>query len=187
MKKFVTGLSLVLFLASCTQVKIAYVDVEQVLKEYEGSKKAEEELKVQTEQMSNELDQLAMPFQQKVQEYQQASQSMSATARQEREQELMREQQMLQQRQQMAQQQVQAESQRKMDEINEDIESFLKSYAKSKGYSYILGTSMQTRSVLYGEESLDITDEVIEALNAEFESADAEEPAQEEATPDTVN
>ena len=187
MKKFVTGLTLVLALASCTQTKIAYVDVEEVLKEYEGSKKAEEELNAQSEQMSIELDQLAMPFQQKVQEYQQNSQSMSASARQEKEQELMREQQMLQQRQQMAQQQVQAESQKKMDEINEEIESFLESYAKSKGYSYILGTSMQTRSVLYGEESLDITDDVIEALNADFGTADTEEATEQMQEPDTVN
>ena len=178
---------MVLALASCTQAKIAYVDVEQVLQEYEGSKKAEAELKVQSEQIAYELDQLALPFQQKVQEYQQKSQSMSASARQEREQELMREQQMLQQRQQMAQQQVQAESQNKMDEINEDIESFLKSYAKSKGYSYILGTSMQTRTVLYGEESLDITDDVIEALNADFATTADEKPTQEDQTPDTVN
>ena len=170
MKKIVGALALIFALASCTQVKIAHVDVEEILKEYKGSKKAEEEMKAQSEQMANELDQLAIPFQQKVQEYQQNSQNLSASARQEKEQELMQEQQMIQQRQQIAQQQVQAEGQKRIDKINEDIESFLEGYAKSKGYTYILGSSEQTKSVLYGEESLNITAQVIEALNADYDS-----------------
>jgi outer membrane protein len=181
MKKLVGALALIFALASCTQVKIAYVDVEEVLREYEGSKKAEEEMKTQSEKISNELDQLAIPFQQKVQEYQQNSQSMSASTRQEKEQELMQEQQMIQQRQQIAQQQVQAEGQKMIDQINEDIEAFLASYAKSNGYTYILGTSATTKSVLYGEESLDITEQVLDALNADYDGKEAEA----ETKPDT--
>ncbi len=77
---------------------------------------------------------------------------------------------MIQQRQQMAQQQVQAEGQKKIDQINEDIEDFLASYGKSNGYTYILGTSATTKSVLYGDESLDITDQVLDALNADYDS-----------------
>ncbi len=47
MKKLVGALVLVFALTSCTQVKIAHADVEEILKEYEGSKKAEEEMKAQ--------------------------------------------------------------------------------------------------------------------------------------------
>ena len=43
MKKIAVVFSLMMILTSCTQVKIAYVDLEEVMKEYEGSKKAEEE------------------------------------------------------------------------------------------------------------------------------------------------
>lgn len=187
MKKFVGLLAFVFLMVSCNQVKIAYVDVEEVLKEYKGSKKAEEEMKAQSETMANELDQLAIPFQQKVQEYQKNSQNMSTSARQEKEQELMQEQQMIQQRQQMAQQQVQSEGQKKIDQINEDVEEFLEGYAKANGYTYILGTSEQTKSVLYGEEALNITDKVIEALNADYDKnepssgSQAEAPAEEPA------
>ena len=158
-----------MLLASCNQVKIAYVDVEEILKEYEGAKQAEEDMKAQSQQISQELDQLAMPLQQKIQEYQKNKGSLSASARQKQEAELMQEQQMFQQQQQMAQQKVQSEGQRMFDKINSDIESFLADYGQSKGYTYILGSSVQTKSVLYGEESLNITDEVIDALNANFE------------------
>jgi outer membrane protein len=182
MKKIVGALTLLFLLASCTQVKIAHVDVEEILKEYKGSKKAEEEMKAQSERMASELDQLAIPFQQKVQEYQQNSQNLSASARQEKEQELMQEQQMIQQRQQIAQQQVQAEGQKKIDKINEDIESFLEGYATSNGYTYILGTSNTTKSVLYGKENLNITAEVIEALNSDYDSKVPETETETEAS-----
>lgn len=184
MKKLAVVFSLMMILASCTQVKIAYVDVEEVMKEYEGSKIAEEEMKAQSEEMSRQLDQLALPFQQKVQEYQQNQQNLSASAKQEKERELMQEQQMIQQQQQMAQQQVQAEGQVKIEKINEDIDAFISVYAKSKGYTYILGSSDQTKSILYGEESLDITEDVIDGLNENYSS---EEPVEttttEEAAP----
>ena len=89
----------------------------------------------------------------------------------------------------MAQQQVQAEGQRMFEEMNSDIESFLEEYGKSKGYTYILGSSMQTKSVLYGEASLNITDAVIDALNENYavespevsevpEPVEAEEPTE---------
>jgi outer membrane protein len=179
MKKVAVVFSLMMLLASCTQVKIGYVDVEEILKEYEGAIQAEEDMKAQSQQISEQLDQMASPLQQKIQEYQQNKDNLSATARQKKEAELMQEQQMFQQQQQRAQQQVQAEGQRMYEKINTDIESFLADYGKSNGYTYILGSSMQTKSVLYGEESLNITDQVIEALNADFEE---EVPVEETTT-----
>lgn len=169
MKKVAVVFSLMMMLASCTQVKIAYVDVEEILKEYEGAKQAEEEMKAQSQMISQKLDEIAQPLQERIQEYQQNKDKLSSSARQKQEAELMQEQQMFQQQQQMAQQQVQSEGQRIFDKINDDIESFLADYGQSNGYTYILGSSMQTKSVLYGEESLNITDEVIDALNADFE------------------
>jgi len=170
MKNLAIVFSLVMLMSSCTQVKIAYVDVEEILKEYDGAKQAEEDMKVQSQEISQRLDQMAAPLQQKIQEYQQNKDKLSAAARQKQESELMQEQQQFQQQQQMAQQQVQAEGQRMFEKINDDIESFLTDYGQSKGYTYILGSSMQTKSVLYGKESLNITDEVIEALNSDYEN-----------------
>lgn len=179
MKKLITVFSIILLFASCNQVKIAYVDVEEILKEYEGSKKAEEEMKAQSEKIATELDQLAFNFQQKVQEYQQNTNALSANAKKQKEQELMQEQQQIQQRQQMAQQLIQTEGQKRIDIINEDIESFLTDYAKQNGLTYILGTSKQTKSVMYGDKDLDITEEVIDALNDDYKSKSKEEKKEE--------
>ncbi|WKK66040.1 OmpH family outer membrane protein [Lutimonas zeaxanthinifaciens] len=181
MKKLAVVFSLMMLMASCNQVKIAYVDVEEILKEYDGAKKAEEDMKAKSQAISQQLDQLAQPLQEKIQEYQKNKDNLSASARQKKESELMQEQQMFQQQQQMAQQQVQAEGQRMFEEMNSDIESFLEDYGKSKGYTYILGSSMQTKSVLYGEASLNITDAVIDALNESYASDTAEDSGSTEA------
>ena len=66
--------------------------------------------------------------------------------------------------------------------MNSDIESFLEEYGKSNGYTYILGSSMQTKSVLYGEASLNITDAVIDALNKSYASETTEDSESTEVT-----
>ena len=67
--------------------------------------------------------------------------------------------------------------------INEEIDSFLADYAEANGYTYILGTSSQTKAVLYGKESLDLTNEVIEALNAQYQQQEKSDTAAEEPVP----
>lgn len=51
--------------------------------------------------------------------------------------------------------------------VFEEVTSFLEEYNKSKGYSIILATTMPG-AVLYAEQGLDITSEVIEGLNARY-------------------
>jgi len=68
MKKILVLLAAIV-LTSCSQSKIAYIDVEELMKEYEGSKALEVTLKAKQEQMAKELDSIGAPFQQKVQAY----------------------------------------------------------------------------------------------------------------------
>ena len=167
-EKLVMAVSILFLLASCNQVKVAYVDVDEILKEYKGAKEAEKEIQAESIKLSAEIEQLTNRFQQKVQEFQKSSNTMSAAEKQKLEQELMMEQQQIQMSQQMVQQQMQALSLAKIEELNKDIELFLEGYAKSNGYSYILGTSQQTKAVMYGDASLNVTDEVLESLNSNY-------------------
>ena len=165
MKKLLVVFIFFMILTSCNESKIAYVDVEKVLKEYKGSKAAEEEMRIKSEKIGKEIEQLGVQFQAKVQDYQQNMSKLSNADRAQKEQELMQEQQMIQQRQQMVQQQFQQEGNKMIDVINEEIGDYIKEYAQNNNYSFILGTSKQTRTVLYGKETLDITDIIIESLN----------------------
>lgn len=187
MKKLVTVIGLLMIMSSCNQSKIAYVNVEEVLKEYEGSKNAENIMREKSQSISGDLDRLAQEFQLKVQAYQQTSSKLSTNDRAQKEQELMQEQQMIQQRQQMAQQQIQQEGQKIIEEIDNEIKDFIEDYAVSNGYTYVLGTSSQTKSVLYGEETLNITDAVIDALNVAYDPAEEESKSPEKTEEVPVN
>ncbi|MEN8125885.1 MAG: OmpH family outer membrane protein [Bacteroidota bacterium] len=176
MKKLIAIFAFLMILTSCNETKIAYVDVEEVLKEYKGSKAAEEEMRQKSEKIGAEIEQLGVQFQAKVQEYQKNMSKLSATDRAQKEQELMQEQQMIQQRQQMVQQQFQEEGNERIGVINEEIEAYIEEYAQKNNYSFVLGTSKQTKAVLYGKETLDITDVIIENLNNKEVTAAISEP-----------
>lgn len=154
-----------LMLVSCSQPKIGYVDVEEVLKEYKGTKAAEKTMNEKSGQIKGQLDALAGEYQKELTEYYSKRAKMSAKQVQETEANLTQKNQLLSQQQQQAQAQVQKEGQEMMVEINETVADFVKDFAKTNGYSYILGTSDQTKAVLYGDTTLDVTDAVLETLN----------------------
>ena len=170
MKKIGILIMLAISFASCTQIKIAYVDVEEVMKEYKGTKDVEEAMKVKSEKLKAELDSLVSGWEAKAREYQLKAKSMSPKNRAQREQTLMQEQQAIGQRQQTIQQQVQKEGQENLKTLSKEINDFVKKYAKEKGYNFILGTTGDNGTVMYGEEKADITDDVLVQLNKSYKA-----------------
>jgi len=170
MKKLGLIVIFAISLISCTQTKIAYVDVEEIMKEYKGTKDTEVAMKVKSEKLKAELDSLVVGWETKAREYQQKAPKMSAKSRAEREQVLMQEQQTIGQRQQIVQQQVQTEGQESLKTLSKEINDFVKTYAKEKGYNFILGTSGDSGTVMYGEEKADITDDVLVQLNKSYKA-----------------
>ncbi len=166
MKKLLI-VAIALVLVSCNQTKVAYIDIEVLMKDYEATKALETSLKAKQEVMAKELDSIGAPFQLKVQQYYQAAQKMSAQKRAEAEQALQQEQQFLQSKQQEASQILQQENLEQSEILTKKVDSLVAVYAKSKGYNLIFGTSGQG-TVLYGDESLNVTEEVLDILNVDF-------------------
>jgi len=166
MKKILI-VAIALIFASCNQTKIAYIDIEALMKDYEATKTLEISLKAKQESMAKELDSISAPFQLKVQQYYQKAEKMSAQQRAKTEQALQQEQQFLQSKQQQASQLLQQENQEKSEILTKKVDSFVSNFAKDKGYKLILGTSGQG-TVLYGDESLNVTTEILEILNLDF-------------------
>jgi len=178
MKKLIMLFALTVFFISCnTPSKIGYVDMDKVLKEYDGFKKAEEQMKTRSTKLATDFQQANMQFQKKVQDYQQKRSKMSSKEASDLEQHLMQEQQMIQQQQQMIQQQFQQEGSQFIEKINEEIKTYIDEFAGKKGYDFILGTSNQTQSVLYGNEKSDLTQQIIDGLNKDLPSG-TEEPTE---------
>ena len=154
-------------LASCNQTKIAYIDVEVLMKDYTATKDLEVKLKAKQEVFAKELDSLQGPFQLKVQEYYKLAPKMTPQKRAEAEGALQQEQQFLQARQQQASQELQKENQENSEALTKKVDSFVADYAKAKGYQLIIGTSGKG-TVMYGDEKMNVTADILEVLNKDY-------------------
>ena len=179
MKKIGIVVVIAFTLISCTQTKIGYVDLEEVVKEYKGTKDAEKAMNEKSVGIKGQLDQLATEYQTKVTDYYAKVKTMSTKVRQQTEDALRQQQEVLNQRQQQAQAEVQKDGQERMEEINENIIDFVSDYAKANGFTYILGTSEQTKTVLYGDSKSDLTDVILENLNDAYKKENKTEGIEE--------
>ena len=66
---------------------------------------------------------------------------------------------------------LQEEYQKEFQNLTDTIQSFTKTYAKAKGYDFILCKSSGIDNVLYANEAYDVTDEVVKALNKRYSKA----------------
>lgn len=160
-------------LASCNSDKTAYVDTTKLIQEYSEMKEVEADFTQRSEQLKRELDSVARGFQEQVREYQENMATMSQAERQETEQRLMQQQQMLQQQQQMRSGQLRQESDAVVDSLITKVKDFVADYGKEHDYKYIFGSN-ESANIMYAEEGLDITQEILEELNK------TEAPATEE-------
>lgn len=165
MKKLFFLVILAVVFTSCNEDKTAYVDTTRLIKEYSEMKEVESQFTSRSEVIKQELDSVAKGFQQEVMEYQENMATMSQAERQAKEQELMQKQQMLQQQQQMRSGQLRQESDAVVDSLITKVKDFVKEYGKKNDYKYIFGSN-ESANIMYAEEGLDITDEVLKELNA---------------------
>lgn len=167
MKKIVI-IAFAIMLVSCSQTKIGYVNVENLMKNYKATEVLQNKLKAKQEKVSKQLDSLQAPFKAKVQNYYKKANRMSASSRAKVEKELQQEQQMLQYNQQQAAQKLQKENQDESEKITKRVDSLVSVFAKSKGYKIILGTS-GNGTVMYGDSTMNVTKKVLDILNKDFD------------------
>lgn len=165
MKKFFVVLFLGMVLTGCNENKTAYVDTTKLIQEFSEMKEVEADFNARSEKLKKELDSVAQGFQQEVMEYQENRATMSQAERQATEQELMQKQQMLQQQQQVRTGQLRQESDQVIDSLITKVRDFVKVYGEENDYTYIFGSN-ESANIMYAEEGLDITQEVLSELNA---------------------
>ena len=173
MKKLSVLFVITVLMLSCTQTKIGYVDVQEVMKEYDAAQSIEAELKLEQENIRKSLDSVMGPFQAKVQEFYKNQASMSTSKRQAAEQQLQQENQQLQQQQQQVQQYLQQKGVAEIEALTKKIDSTVGAYAAANSYQMIMATQ-STGQVIYGDDNSNITDAVIDMLNAEYETTISE-------------
>ena len=154
-----------IFFSCQNQQKIGFVDNGKVINEYQEKKDVEEKYGQKEQAFKNRTDSISKAFQLEAQEVQLKASSMSQSKQQEQYQMLGQKQKMLQQQIQFEQQQMQQGYQTEMDSIISKVKKYVKEYGKNNGYNYILGTSDNTATVMYGNDSTDISQTIIDSLN----------------------
>lgn len=166
---FIVVLAIFIF-TSCQQQKIGYVDNGKVINEYQEKIDIEARYKVEIEAYQKRRDSLGRAFQSEVAVFQAKEKTMSAKKKQEVGQQLGQKQQMLQRQLQAEEQNISKRSQTEIDTLISKVRDYVKDYGKSKGYTFILGTSENNASVMYGKDEFDITDVVSSALNSTYKA-----------------
>ena len=168
MKKLVYVAIALFAFTSCQQQKIGFVDNGKVINDYQKKKDIEEKYKVKDEAFKKRTDSIGQAFQVEAQAFQAKASKMSQSKAQKAYDALMQKQQMLQQQIQVEQQQITQAFQTEIDSTIVKVKDFVKNYGKTNGFTYILGTSDGASSVLYGTEENDLSQTIIDALNAEY-------------------
>lgn len=180
MKKIVTILALAISIISCNEkpvavkeakeAKTAYVDTSVLMKEYTESKDIQEKYKAKSEEKGRQLQAEINRFKQEATNFQSQAQANGQEWAQKKGAELQRREQQLAQAQQQLAQQLQQEAGVEMDSLVSGVKKFIKSYGKEKGYTYIYGTG-EPATILYAEEKLDITKDIIKLLNEKYKAS----------------
>ncbi|MCK4751071.1 MAG: OmpH family outer membrane protein [Bacteroidales bacterium] len=164
MKKNLMLFTSLLLMISCTQNKMAYVDVGLIMKDYKGMKAFEQHMEDETVQLRKEIESLIEPYQLKIEAYYKDVGQMSEARRNAAELALQEEQAAINEQQDKFMQQLEDQRLEGLEAINQEIAVFVEDYAKSKGFQIVFGT-MGTGTVIYGEDKLNVTQDVLSELN----------------------
>lgn len=173
MKNLIYVAMTMLVLASCEKPnKIGFVDNGTVINDYQEKKEVEARFQEKEEAFRKKADSISLAFQTEAQKTQTEAQGIARSNRQKAEQlmaGLQQKQQQLQQQMQMEQQELTKGFQDEIDSVIATVKDYVKDYGKTNGYTYILGTSDAAATVMYGAEANDLTNTILESLNAEYE------------------
>lgn len=148
--------------------KIVYVNSDSLLAKYEYFKDLQSKMETKGKAAESDLAAKSQAFQREVQQYQQQQNTLPADQRAATEQRLARKQQELQAYQQNAGAALQNEQAKEQEVLYDKVAEYLKTYAKGKGYKMVLTYSKGNSAILFADESLDITKEVITGLNEAY-------------------
>lgn len=147
---------------------IVYVNSDSLLAKYEYFKDIRSKMEGKGKAAESDLAAKQQAFQREVQQYQQQANTLSADQRAATEQRLARKQQELQAYSQNAGSAFQNEQAKEQAALYDKVAEYLKGYAKSKGYKMVLTYQKGNSAILYGDESLDVTKEVLDGLNEAY-------------------
>lgn len=147
--------------------EVVYVDTIKIMKEYKGVEDAKQELTAKMTVWQANLDTLRAEAESAIKEYEATQAKASARERTLMENLIQSKQEQYMNYEQTTKEQMQKQDQELTQKVLDKVNDYLKRYGKKKGYQFILAAT-QYGNIVYAEDHTDITDEVLEGLNAEY-------------------
>ncbi len=157
---------------SSTVPRIAYIKSADLVYNYEGMKEAQQKQEKKTEELKSNLDTLQVNFQKAINQYNSDYSKLSKQERLERENLLSVQQNQLKKYTLTIEEMIKKQDEQLTSGVLNQVNSFVETYAKKKGYDLVLGTTT-SGNVLFAKESMDITNEVLLELNNQFKNTPA--------------
>ena len=152
-------------------VKIAYVEVDSLMTQYEFCKEFSLILQKKSNNARNTLNAKGQQLQSAMVNFQQKLQNNGFTSREQAESQqaaIQRQQQSLQELQVRLENELASETQKYNDALRDSLQHFLKDYNTDKAFDLIL--TKQGDNILYAAKRFDITNDVINGLNKRYKS-----------------
>lgn len=147
------------------QQKYAVVSIQKVLEKADAGVSARSELSKETEKAKGELEGKRKDIERLQEDLQKQGVAMSAKAKEDKENELRKKMREFQEATQKVQERMSAEEKRVLKPLLENMRSVVNDFAKRNGYALILDSSPPASPVIFYDGSVDVTDQITEALN----------------------
>jgi len=154
--------------ADDTKGAIVFVNSDTLLNNYDYYKAVKVKLQGLSQSAQAEIAAKGQAFQKEVAAYQKGASALNLAQRTATEKRLAAKQQSLQALSQNTAAQLQEEQENQNSKLYDKLAVYLKNYCKTKGYKIVLTYSKANPSMLYGDDSLDVTKEVLAGLNEEY-------------------
>jgi outer membrane protein len=163
------------------EVSIAYVNSDSLLANYKLTEEIANKLAVKQSKFEKEYQNRAEGLQSEINDFQRTAANLTVAQGKALEENLMKKQQNLMRYQESLSTQLRQEEAKLNEDLYDRVSAFLKDYGKKHDLQLVL-TYSRGSGVLYANEGLDISKQVIDGLNKEYESSKTGTTEKEEST-----
>jgi outer membrane protein len=151
---------------------IAYVNYDSITAKYSLFSKIKSDLEAKSKKLEGEYTARVNSFQNEVNAYQKSQGNMTVNEIKLTEEKLMMKEQQLMQYKEQLNNQLMQDQMKQMEDIMGRINTFMKKYGQDKKYSLVLW-HQKGGPILFANDSLEITDEIVAGLNQEYNNANS--------------
>lgn len=160
-------------LETMPQASIVYVNIDTLLEHYDYIKETRKALEKEADTKQRSLENQYMNLQKQAEDFRAIAERLSPEEAQNQQGALMQKEQTLMQEREVVTQELMKKEQDLNLQLHKSITEYLSRFKAKMPFNFVLSYTTGG-GILYAKDSLEITNEVIEGLNAEYKSKKAE-------------